>query len=250
MRSRSPPCLRATPPATYIWWQAQPEELSASIGEIGKQLDRAKNLFAERALGEAEATNAEIGSLSEAARRIGDVVDLIRSIADQTNLLALNATIEAARAGDAGKGFAVVASEVKTLAAQTAKATEEISKQILAVQTSTDGAVGAIRKFTGRMREINETTVGIAASMIQQGSATEEISRNVAKAARSTHHMAQGVNTVTGASQRTAETAFSVNEAVRTVDDVVLRLEQEIERFLIGLRLRDGFETHDALATR
>ncbi|HEX2509860.1 MAG TPA: methyl-accepting chemotaxis protein, partial [Microvirga sp.] len=208
------------------------EELSASIGEIGKQLDRAKTL-AERALGEAEATNAEIGSLSEAARRIGDVVDLIRSIADQTNLLALNATIEAARAGDAGKGFAVVASEVKTLAAQTAKATEEISKQILAVQTSTDGAVGAIRKFTGRMREINETTVGIAASMIQQGSATEEISRNVAKAARSTHRMAQGVNTVTGASQRTAETAFSVNEAVRTVDDVVLRLEQEIERFLI-----------------
>jgi len=189
------------------------EELSVSIGEIGGQLDRAK-------------------SLAEAAQRIGDVVDLIRSIAEQTNLLALNATIEAARAGEAGKGFAVVASEVKTLATQTAKAMEEISQQILNVQTSTGGAVAAIRQITDRMREINETTVGIAASVVQQGSATEEISRNVAEAARGTQAMAQGLTTVTGTAQRTAETASSVNEAVQTVDSVAARLEQEIERFL------------------
>ena len=190
MRSRSPPRLRATPPATYMVAGAA-EELSASIGEIGKQLDRAK-ILAERALGEAEATNAEIGSLSEAARRIGDVVDLIRSIADQTNLLALNATIEAARAGDAGKGFAVVASEVKT-AAYDRKGTEETLKQILAVQTSTDGAVGAIRpgssrdgcgdqRDDGRHRGLHDP-----ARFRHGGDLPQR-----AKAARSTHHMAQG----------------------------------------------------------
>jgi methyl-accepting chemotaxis protein len=207
------------------------EELSASIGEIGNQLDRAKSL-AERALGEAEATDGEIGSLAQAAQRIGDVVDLIRSIAEQTNLLALNATIEAARAGEAGRGFAVVAAEVKTLATQTAKATEEISTQILSVQTSTEGAVEAIRRITGRMREINQTTVGIAASIVQQGSATEEISRNVAEAARGTQEMAHGLSTVTGAAERTAETAGGVNESARMVDGVAAGLEQEIERFL------------------
>ncbi len=207
------------------------EELTASIGEISGQLDRAKTL-AERALTEAEATDGQIGALAEGAQKIGDVVSLIRSIAEQTNLLALNATIEAARAGEAGKGFAVVASEVKALATQTAKATEEISKQILNVQTSTEEAVGAIRKITGRMREINQTTVGIAASVVQQGSATEEIARNVAEAARGTKAMAEGLTSVTGAAQRTAETAHSVREAVEALDSVAAHLEQEIDGFL------------------
>jgi len=207
------------------------EELSASINEIGGQLDRAKTL-AERALNEAETTNSEIGGLAQAAQRIGDVVDLIRSIAEQTNLLALNATIEAARAGEAGRGFAVVAAEVKTLATQTAKATEEITKQIQSVQTSTDGAVDAIRRITGRMREINETTVGIAASVVQQGSATEEISRNVAQAAHGTKAMAQSLVTVTGAAQRTSETAVTVTGAAQQADGVAGELEREIESFL------------------
>ena len=207
------------------------EELSASIAEIAGQLDRAK-LLAERALGEAETTDSQIGNLARAAQRIGDVVDLIRSIAEQTNLLALNATIEAARAGEAGRGFAVVASEVKTLATQTAKATEEISKQISHVQVSTAEAVDAIRRMTGRMREINETTVGIAASVVQQGSATEEISRNVAEAARGTQDMAQGIGTLAVAAERTAEAAGTVTEAAQAVDIVAASLQAEIEHFL------------------
>ncbi len=207
------------------------EELSASIAEIAGQLDRAK-LLAERALGEAETTDLQIGNLARAAQRIGDVVDLIRSIAEQTNLLALNATIEAARAGEAGRGFAVVASEVKTLATQTAKATEEISKQISHVQVSTAEAVDAIRRMTGRMREINETTVGIAASVVQQGSATEEISRNVAEAARGTQDMAQGIGTLAVAAERTAEAAGTVTEAAQAVDIVAASLQAEIEHFL------------------
>jgi methyl-accepting chemotaxis protein len=146
--------------------------------------------------------------------------------------LALNATIEAARAGEAGRGFAVVASEVKTLATQTAKATEEISKQISHVQISTAEAVEAIRRMTGRMREINETTVGIAASVVQQGSATEEISRNVAEAARGTQDMAQGIGTLAVAAERTAEAAGTVTEAAQAVDIVAASLQAEIEHFL------------------
>jgi methyl-accepting chemotaxis protein len=207
------------------------EELSASINEIGSQLDHAKAV-AVQALGEAEATDAEIAGLARAAQRIGDVVDLIRSIAEQTNLLALNATIEAARAGEAGKGFAVVASEVKTLATQTAKATEEISRQIASVQGSTEAAVHAIRGITGRVRAINDTTLGMAQAMEEQSAATMEISRNVAETARGTADIADGLGAVTGAAERTAVTAGGVTEAARTLDAIASRLDGEIDRFL------------------
>ncbi|HEY8567127.1 MAG TPA: methyl-accepting chemotaxis protein [Beijerinckiaceae bacterium] len=207
------------------------EELSGSIGEIGDQVDRAKAMV-ETALSEAEATDAQIGSLAQAAQRIGAVVDLIRSIAEQTNLLALNATIEAARAGEAGKGFAVVASEVKTLATQTAKATEEIASQIAGVQTSTGSAVGAIRRITERMRDINQTTVGISAAVVQQGSATGEISRNVAASAEGTQAIVEGLSRVGDAAQATADTAGTLARSVNEVGRVAADLDQEVDRFL------------------
>jgi methyl-accepting chemotaxis protein len=143
------------------------QELSSSITEIDHQLVQATKLVAT-AMREAESTNSEIASLADSAREIGTVVKLIRDIAGQTNLLALNATIEAARAGDAGRGFGVVASEVKSLAVQTAKATEQISAQIVAVQTSTAGVVEAIRRNSEHMQSINQYTSAIAASIQQQ----------------------------------------------------------------------------------
>ncbi|WP_349370918.1 Cache 3/Cache 2 fusion domain-containing protein [Salinarimonas sp.] len=207
------------------------EELASSISEIGSQLERAKAL-AEQGLENTEATNGRIAGLAEAAQAIGDVVDLIRSIADQTNLLALNATIEAARAGEAGKGFAVVAAEVKTLATQTAKATEEIARHIEGIQGSTEGAVGAIRQITEQMREINATTAAIASAMTQQGAATAEISRNVQQAARGTDEITAGLGSVSGAAERTSETARAVQETTQAVSAASTKLEAEIERFL------------------
>ena len=231
MRSRSPPCSSRDASSNVHMVAGAAEELSASIGEIGKQLDRAKTL-AERALGEAEATNAEIGSLSEAARRSG--TSSTSSARLRTRRTPRPQRHHRGRPGGRRRqGFAVVASEVKTLAAQTAKAPRRSRSRSSPSRPQRMAPSGAIRgKFTGRMREINETTVGIAASTIQQGSATEEISRNVPGRPQHSPH-GPGREHGDGASQRTAETAFSVNEAVRTVDDVVLRLEQEIERFLI-----------------
>ncbi|HET7675560.1 MAG TPA: PAS-domain containing protein, partial [Gammaproteobacteria bacterium] len=155
------------------------DELSHSIAEISRQLTHTSSIVG-LATEEARATDGEIAGLAAGAQKIGDVVKLIRNIAGQTNLLALNATIEAARAGEAGKGFAVVASEVKSLAVQTAKATEDIANHILAVQNSTSGAVEAIRQIAGRMQEINQYTSAVAASVEQQNAATGEISHNVA----------------------------------------------------------------------
>src|SRR5205807_557965 len=152
------------------------------IAEIAEQLTRTTEVV-RGAVNEAGTTNDQISGLAQAAQKIGDVVKLIRDIADQTNLLALNATIEAARAGDSGRGFAVVASEVKTLAVQTAKATEDIAGQIQAVQSSTGGAVEAIRRIAERMREINGYTSAVAASIEQQSAATGQISCNVTSAA-------------------------------------------------------------------
>jgi methyl-accepting chemotaxis protein len=158
------------------------DELASSIGEIGRQLARTADI-ARAAMDEAQGTNREVATLAQAAQKIGDVVKLIRAIAGQTHLLALNATIEAARAGEAGKGFAVVAAEVKALAVQTAKATEDITNLITAVQAATSGAVDAIGRIAGRMQEIDGYASAVASSVEEQSAATGEISQNVASAA-------------------------------------------------------------------
>ena len=206
-------------------------ELSASIGEISEQLVRTTDVV-RASVREAETTNAQIAGLADAAQKIGDVVKLISSIAGQTNLLALNATIEAARAGDAGRGFAVVASEVKSLAVQTAKATEEIAAQILAVQGSTTGAVEAIRGIGGRMKEISAYTSAVAASIEQQNSATSDISQNVAGAARGTHTVVAALDDVAGAATATRSSAETMLSASRSVESAVDNLRAEVEAFL------------------
>ncbi len=207
------------------------EELSRSIAEISRQLTHTSNIVG-LATDEACTTDGEIAGLASGAQKIGDVVKLIRNIAGQTNLLALNATIEAARAGDAGKGFAVVAAEVKSLAVQTATATEEIANHILAVQNSTSGAVEAIRQIAARMREINQHTSAVAVSVEQQNSATGEISHNVASAADGTGHVVAVLDEVTGAASETRSSAQVVRDASQTVETAVGNLRLEVEDFL------------------
>jgi methyl-accepting chemotaxis protein len=207
------------------------EELSHSIAEISRQLIHTSNVVGI-ATSEARSTDGEIAGLASGAQKIGDVIKLIRDIAGQTNLLALNATIEAARAGEAGKGFAVVASEVKSLAVQTAKATEEIAGHILAVQNSTGGAVEAIRQIAARMQEINEYTTGVAAAVEQQNSATEEISHNVASAADGTGHVAAVLGEVAGAATETRSSAEVVRDASQSAESAVANLRLEVEDFL------------------
>ena len=206
-------------------------ELSASIGEISQQLNRTTDVV-RVSVNEAEVTNNQIAGLAEVAQKIGDVVKLIRDIAGQTNLLALNATIEAARAGEAGRGFAVVASEVKSLAVQTAKATEEIASQILAVQASTGSAVDAIRGIAGRMHEISTYTSTVAASVEQQNAATGEISHNVAGAARATSLVVSVLGDVAGAATATRASAESVLSSSRSVESAVANMRAEVETFL------------------
>ena len=207
------------------------DELSRSIAEISRQLTQTSDIV-RLATGEARSTDGEIAGLASGAQKIGDVVKLIRNIAGQTNLLALNATIEAARAGEAGRGFAVVASEVKSLAVQTAKATEEIAGHILAVQDSTSGAVEAIRQITARMQEINQYTGTVAASVEQQNSATGEISHNVASAAQGTGQVVAVLGEVAGAATETRSSAQMVRDASQTVESAVANLRSEVEDFL------------------
>ncbi|MEI9984892.1 MAG: methyl-accepting chemotaxis protein [Aliidongia sp.] len=185
---------------------AASEELSASIGEISRQVTHAASI-AERAVEETRRTDNTVRGLTETAGRIGEVVKLISNIAGQTNLLALNATIEAARAGEAGKGFAVVASEVKSLANQTAKATEEISAQIAAVQKVTQEAVDAIRSIGGTIGEVSEVATGIASAVEEQGAATQEITRNTQEAARRTREVSETVAGVTDGADATGAAA-------------------------------------------
>jgi methyl-accepting chemotaxis protein len=210
---------------------AAADELARSIGEISRQLTHTKDIVG-LATEEARATDGEIAGLAAGAREIGDVVMLIRNIAGQTNLLALNATIEAARAGAAGKGFAVVASEVKSLAVQTAKATEDIASHILAVQDSTSGTVEAIRRIAARMQEINQNTGAVAAAVEQQNAATGEISQHVAGAARGTGQVLAVLGEVADGAGETRASAEVVRDASATVEQAVVNLRLEVEDFL------------------
>jgi methyl-accepting chemotaxis protein len=207
------------------------DQLMISIAEIGQQIGQAAGLVA-LAVKEASATNAQIASLNKAAQEIGDVVNLIRHIAGKTNLLALNATIEAARAGEAGRGFAVVASEVKSLAVQTAKATEEIAVQIAAVQSSTSDAVEAIRRNTERLQEVDQRTSEMASSLERQDKTTGDISHNVASAAQETDAVVAVLDEVTHAANATRGMADTVLAASDAVDTAAIDLRQRIEGFL------------------
>jgi methyl-accepting chemotaxis protein len=211
------------------------EELSSSIAEIGRQVVASAEI-ARKAVDEAGATDATMQGLAENASRISVVVDLIQTIASQTNLLALNATIEAARAGEAGRGFAVVASEVKSLANQTAQATDEIRSQIASMQMVTTSAVGAIRNITTTISEINEVTATIAAAVEEQGAATREIARNIQHAAGGTSEVSSnivGVSTASAEAGSAASEVLSASSALRHETGV---LRSEIDAFLSNIR--------------
>jgi len=207
------------------------EELLASIAEINQQLDQTKTIMSN-AVTKAESTNDTYAGLAQAAQKIGDVIKLIQTIAGQTNLLALNATIEAARAGEAGRGFAVVASEVKMLAVQTAKATEEIARHILAVQESTSGAIEAVHSIEKSMQEVSARASSAAESILHQNTATSEIARNAVNAARGTSVVVSVLGQVTDAANGTRAAAGTMLTASNSVDASVGNLRDEIESFL------------------
>jgi methyl-accepting chemotaxis protein len=211
---------------------AATEELGASVEEIGRQVGQANQVVSE-ATALAGRTNDSVSSLADAAQKIGNVVDLIRAIAEQTNLLALNATIEAARAGEAGKGFAVVASEVKSLASQTAKATEEIGAQVSGIQGSTKEAVEAIRTITSTMDEIGRVTSVIATTVEQQTQATREIARNVALAAEGSGTVASNVTKVNTAIAKAQDSANDVLGSSSELAETARRLQASVDGFLV-----------------
>lgn len=211
------------------------DELASSISEIARQLESATQM-SQSAVDEAQRTNANVESLAQAAERIGSVVQLIQEIASQTNLLALNATIEAARAGEAGKGFAVVASEVKGLANQTARATEEISGQIQAIQKETQGAVGAIRGIADTVLQVNQIATSIASAVEEQTAATTEISRNIQQAAQGTAEVSQSINGVNDASQEAGRSASEVLQAAESLGTQAQNLRDSVNDFVTRIR--------------
>jgi methyl-accepting chemotaxis protein len=211
------------------------EEMTSSIGEISRQV-QASSKIAGEAVRQAERTDARINELSKASGRIGDVIKLITAIAEQTNLLALNATIEAARAGESGRGFAVVAQEVKALAAQTAKATDEIGTQIAGMQTATRESVVAIKEIGGTIGQISEIAATIAAAVEEQGAATQEISRNITHAAGGTTQVANNITDVNRGAGETGAASSQVLSSAKALSRESLRLKQEVEKFLGTVR--------------
>jgi methyl-accepting chemotaxis protein len=211
------------------------EKLAQSINEVARQVQRSSEIAGDAVL-QAKKTDARINELTHAASRIGDVVQLISGIAEQTNLLALNATIEAARAGNAGKGFAVVALEVKALAAQTAKATQEIGIQIAGMQTAIRESVAAIKEIGGTIDCISEIAVAVAASIEGQGVATEEISRNVQEAALGTSLVAANITDVDRGATETGSASTMVFASAQALSSEGCRLKVVVDRFLTTVR--------------
>src|SRR6195952_5495572 len=214
---------------------AAAEELSSSVGEISRQVARSSGI-ASKAVGDAEKTNATVGALSTGAEKIGEVVKLIHSIAAQTNLLALNATIEAARAGESGRGFVVVASEVKALANQSAKATEEISAQVAAMQASTTDAVASIGGITETIAQMSEITVSLSTAIDQQGDATREIARNIQSVAAGSSEINANIGGGTTAAAATGKAASEVLSNARELDNQSGMLRSAVDEFLSKVR--------------
>jgi methyl-accepting chemotaxis protein len=214
---------------------AATEELSTSVDEIGRRV-RESNRIAEAAVLQAQQTDGRIGKLSRAAQQIGDVVKLITAIAEQTNLLALNATIEAARAGEAGRGFAVVASEVKSLASQTAKATDEISSHISGMQGATQESVAAIKEIGGTIAQVSSIASTIASAVEQQSSATQEIARSVQNVAQGTQEVAANITQVNRGATETGAASEDVLNSARTLSIESTRLREELNRFMANIR--------------
>jgi methyl-accepting chemotaxis protein/aerotaxis receptor len=211
------------------------EELTSSVNEISRQVQESARMAGE-AVDQARKTNDRVGELSKAAARIGDVVELINTIAGQTNLLALNATIEAAPAGEAGRGFAVVASEVKALAEQTAKATGEIGHQITGIQSATQDSVNAIKEISGTIEKLSEISSTIAAAVEEQGAATQEIARNVQQAAQGTQQVSSNITDVQRGASETGSASSQVLAAAQSLSRDSNRLKLEVGKFLNTVR--------------
>jgi len=214
---------------------AAAEQLAQSVEEVGRQVQQSSTI-ASNAVSEAQKTNEEVEGLATAAEKIGEVVGLINDIASQTNLLALNATIEAARAGDAGKGFAVVATEIKSLADQTATATEDISSQISAIQNATENAVKAIKGISGTIGELSEISSAIASAVEEQSAATREIAQSVEQAAAGTADVSQNITGVTSGAQQTGDASAQVLEAASELSKQAEALRSQVDGFLVEVR--------------